>query len=77
MRSRRRKPLECGRGAGHRNDAGGGQVDQCLREYTDGHREPLVKLRAVTDDIKSAPQVTLAGLFVVVRELGRLVGRPA
>ncbi len=55
---------------------GGGQVDECLREYIDGHQEELTKLRVLIDDIKSAPHATLAALLVVVRELGRLVGRP-
>jgi glutamate dehydrogenase len=55
---------------------GGGQVDECLREYIDGHQEELAKLRVLIDDIKSAPHATLAALFVAVRELGRLVGRP-
>jgi glutamate dehydrogenase len=55
---------------------GGEQVDGCLREYIDGHQEQLVKLRGLIDDIKSAPQATLAALLVVVRELGRLVGQP-
>jgi glutamate dehydrogenase len=56
---------------------GGGQVEACLREYIEGHQEQLARLRALIDDIKSAPQAPLAALLVVVRELGRLVGRPA
>jgi glutamate dehydrogenase len=55
----------------------GGQVDECLDEYTAAHHEPLAHLRALLDDVKSAPHPTLAALLVVVRELGRLVGRPA
>ena len=55
---------------------GGGQVDECLREYIEAHQEQLAKLRVLIDDIKSAPHATLAALLVVVRELGRLVGRP-
>jgi glutamate dehydrogenase len=66
--------LLCHRGSGQTELVG--QVDACLREYIDGHQEQLVKLRALIDDIKSAPQATLAAVLVVVRELGRLVGRP-
>jgi len=67
--------LLCHQGAGEVGLVG--QVDACLREYVDSHQEQLVKLRGLIDDIKSAPQATLAALLVVVRELGRLVGRPA
>jgi len=56
---------------------GSGPVDACLHEYVEGHAEQLAKLRALIDDIRSAPHATLAALLVVVRELGRLVGRSA
>jgi len=54
---------------------GGAQVDEYLREYVQAHDEQLAKLRVLIDDIKSAPHATLAALLVVVRELGRFVGR--
>jgi glutamate dehydrogenase len=53
----------------------GGEVEACLREYMEAHQEQLEKLRAVINDIKSAPRPTLAALLVVMRELGRLAGR--
>jgi len=55
----------------------GRPVDACLHEYTEAHHEPLAKVRALIDDVKSAPHAPLAALLVVVRELGRLVGQPA
>ena len=54
----------------------GGQAGDWLRAYSGSHQEQLAKLRAVIDDIKSAPHATLPALLVVVRELARLVGRP-
>src|SRR5262249_53282804 len=37
----------------------GGEVEACLRVYTEAHREELEKLRALINDIKSAPRTTL------------------
>jgi glutamate dehydrogenase len=54
---------------------GGGDVDERLQDYVDMHAQQLAKLRRLIDDIKSARRSTLAALLVVMRELGRLVGR--
>jgi glutamate dehydrogenase len=55
--------------------ADGRQVEECVQAYAQAHREQLEKLRALINDIKSARRATLAALLVVMRELGRLVGR--
>jgi len=52
----------------------GGGVDDRMRAYGTQYDAPLAKVRAVINDVKSAPRVTLAALLVVMRELGRLVG---
>jgi glutamate dehydrogenase len=54
---------------------GGGEVEHCLADYVDQHRAQLDKLQRLIGDIKSAPQITLATLVVVMRELGRLTAR--
>ncbi|HXQ23650.1 MAG TPA: NAD-glutamate dehydrogenase domain-containing protein [Candidatus Acidoferrales bacterium] len=54
---------------------GGGELAACLQEYTETHHEPLTKLGVLINDIKNAPRATLAALLVVMRELGRLVGK--
>jgi glutamate dehydrogenase len=56
---------------------GSGRVEACLEEYAGAHREQLDTLQALINDIKSGQRPTLAALLVVVRELGRLVGRDA
>ena len=53
----------------------GTPVERCLQDYVAAHVPQLAKLRAVVDDIKSARRATLPALLVVMRELGRLVGR--
>ena len=53
----------------------GTPVERCLQDYLAAHVPQLAKLRAVIDDIKSARRATLPALLVVMRELGRLVGR--
>jgi len=53
----------------HAGDDGG------LREYAEAHDQQLRAVRALIDDIKSARRPTLAALVVVMREIGRLVGR--
>jgi glutamate dehydrogenase len=54
----------------------GAPIDACLRTYADAEAEQLGRLTALVDDIKSAPRVPLAAVLVIMRELGRLVGRP-
>ena len=54
---------------------GGAEVDHCLAAYVEEHGTQIDKVRSLIDDIKSAPQPTLAGIVVVMRELGRLAGR--
>ncbi|MFQ5666657.1 MAG: NAD-glutamate dehydrogenase [Candidatus Binatia bacterium] len=53
----------------------GSAVDACMQDYAAAHDQQLARLRVLIDDIKSARRPTLAALLVVMRELGRLVGR--
>ncbi len=54
---------------------GGGEVDHCLAEYVEQHHVQIDKVRGLIGDLKSAPRATVAGIVVVMRELGRLTGR--
>jgi glutamate dehydrogenase len=59
-----------------RCEASGSPIEACLRTYSASEADQLGKLTDLVDDIKSAPRVPLAALLVIMRELGRLVGRP-
>lgn len=50
----------------------GCSVEPCLQEYRAAHREQIESLRQLTDDLKTMGRPTLAGILVVMRELGRL-----
>jgi glutamate dehydrogenase len=50
-------------------------VNASLQAYIAAEQEQLSRLSALINDIKSARRPTLAALVVVMRELGRLVGR--
>jgi glutamate dehydrogenase len=52
----------------------GEATDACLRAYVADNERQVTRVRRVIDDLRSGPRVTLAGLTVVMRELGRLVG---
>jgi glutamate dehydrogenase len=55
----------------------GADVGDCLRAYLAANQPQIDKVRALIDDLKSARHPTLASVVVVMRELGRLVGRRA
>ena len=50
----------------------GASVEACLRDYRSAHADQLDHLRGLTDDLKTVGRPTLAGILVVMRELGRL-----
>jgi glutamate dehydrogenase len=52
-------------------------VADCLARYAQSHAEPLARISALINDLKGARRPSLAGVLVVTRELGRLVGQPA
>jgi glutamate dehydrogenase len=54
-----------------------GQTDlaACLASYADQHRGQLDRLNRVINDLKALPQFDVARILVVMRELGRLLGR--
>jgi glutamate dehydrogenase len=51
------------------------QVEHCLAEYGREHEEQIEEVRALINDVRSAPHPTLAGLVVIMREVGRLCSR--
>jgi glutamate dehydrogenase len=50
-------------------------VSDGVAAYLSANGEQVQKVRALIDDMKNAPRITLAAVIVVMRELGRLVGR--
>lgn len=53
----------------------GRDVSTSLKAYVNAEHEQLGRLAALINDVKSARRPTLAALVVVMRELGRLLGR--
>jgi glutamate dehydrogenase len=53
----------------------GSTVEQCLRDYATVHAEQIRKLSDLIGDLKAVKRPSLAAALVVMRELGRLVGR--
>jgi hypothetical protein len=51
-------------------------VNAALEAFAAGHREQLDTVNGLINDVKAAPQPTLPGLLVVIREVGRLVRPP-
>jgi glutamate dehydrogenase len=47
-------------------------VGERLESYVERSAAQIERLRALIDDLRAAPQPTLAGMLVVMRELGRL-----
>jgi glutamate dehydrogenase len=58
--------------AGHADS----HIDERLHLYADQNGFQLARLRAVVDDLRTETQPTLAGMLVVMRELGRLARAP-
>ncbi len=52
----------------------GDAPEACVQAYVADNDRQVTRVHRVIDDLRSGPRVTLAGLTVVMRELGRLVG---